>query len=75
MNKEITFTYGDNITLVVHGYFSGEDKTTNKPNEFELSTITYKGTDIVPLLEGLVGGFDILSNIAEDCIDKIINED
>lgn len=75
MNKEVTLIYGNNITLVVYGYFSGEDKTTNKPNEFELSTITYEGTDIVPLLEALVGGFDILSNIEEDCIDEIINED
>jgi len=70
MNKEVTLTFGNQI-LEITGYYSGADRNTNKPPEFELATIYYNSINILPLLEAIPSGFDVLEELQEECIKRI----
>lgn len=70
MNKEITLKYNNEI-LEITGYYSGEDRNTNKPSEFDLSEINYKGVNILPLLEAIDSGFELLEDLEDQCIANI----
>lgn len=70
MNKEIFLRFNNNI-LQVNGYYSSSDRTTNKPMEFDISTIYYNGVNILPLLESMDCGFDLIQEIQDKCIASI----
>lgn len=70
MNKEVTLTFGDQ-TLEINGYYSGADRNTNKPAEFQFTTIYYNGVNLLRLLEAIPSGFDVLEELEEECIMKL----
>jgi hypothetical protein len=74
MIKNMDIYFGKH-TLEVAGWFSPEDKSTNKPNEFDITFVKYNDVDIFPLLQSMPYGFYCIEAIENAAIFKSVNED